>query len=122
MELSGTQKGLGAVNSEAEKKVRGVFGVWRVLQELKKEYPKGTFMLVDSSAPFDILVVDKEGGNIVAVEVKASRPSSRASRKLSHAQRELKDLLASRSDWKAFLDKYVLYGELADGALVKRVS
>ena len=87
MELSGTQKGLGAVNSEAEKKVRGVFGVWRVLQELKKEYPKGTFMLMDSSAPFDILVVDKEGGNIVAVEVKASRPSSRAQKTKSCPKR-----------------------------------
>src|SRR2546428_12361188 len=115
-----TQSGLTAMNSEAEKRVRGVFGVWKVLQELKKEYPKGIFMLMDNSAPFDVLVIDSEGGRIVAVEVKASRSSSSANRKLSDAQRELRELLASRNGWKALLDKDVVYGEPDGSNSVKR--
>jgi hypothetical protein len=97
--------------AEARKRVRGLFGLWKTVSKLEREYPHGMIMLMDSSAPFDILVVDAEIGSIVAVEVKSAASSSRASRRLSFTQKELKKVLGSRPEWKVELVKYVVYGE-----------
>jgi len=65
--------------------------------------------------------VDGKEGTITAIEVKATRPASKANRSLSDAQKKVKLLLESREQWKARLEKYVLYGEPGKDSTVKRV-
>ncbi len=97
--------------AETKKKVRSLLGLWKTISKLETEYPDGMIMLMDSSAPFDILVIDAGLGSIIAVEVKSAASSSRASRRLSVTQKELKRVLGSRPEWKVELVKYVMYGE-----------
>jgi hypothetical protein len=108
-------------NIEIEKRLRGLYGTWKVLEVLQKEYPSGIMMLMDSSASFDILVIDHIRGEIIAVEVKATRPTSASSRSLSPSQKELKRLLESRDQWKVRMEKYVMYGDPGTEAAVKKV-
>jgi hypothetical protein len=99
------------LNDEAGKKLRGVYGMWKAHELLVKEYPRATILLMDTSASFDILVIDPSKSNLVAVEVKAPRSSSRAARRLTKAQRELKRVIESRQSWTLIHKKCVLYGE-----------
>jgi len=48
----------GNPTGETKKKVRSILGLWKTLEDLEKEYPDGMIMLMDGSAPFDILVID----------------------------------------------------------------
>ncbi len=107
-------------NIEVEKRLRSLFGLWKVREILQKEYPEGIILLMDSSASFDVLVIDEDKGEIVAVEVKATRPGS-GSRHLTSAQKRLKLLLNSKDAWKVKLEKYALYGEPGEKAIAKRV-
>jgi len=99
------------LNDEAGKKLRGVYGMWKAHELLVKEYPKAEILLMDSSASFDILVIDPSKGSLVAVEVKAPRSSSKSARRLSKAQRELKRVIESKQSWKLVHKRCVLYGE-----------
>jgi hypothetical protein len=85
--------------------------MWKAHELLVKEYPRATIRLMDTSASFDILVIDPTRSNLVAVEVKAPQSSSRASRRLTKAQRELKRVIESRQSWTLIHKKCILYGE-----------
>ena len=110
--------------SEANKKLRSLYGTWKVMEQLQRDYPSSTIILMatDSPTPFDILVVDPEKGKLVAVEVKATTPSSAASRRLSDSQKDFGRLLESRPSWKAEMKRYVLYGEPGPSCSAKEVS
>lgn len=84
------------MNDEAGKKLRGVYGIWKAHELLVKEYPQAAILLMDTSASFDILVIDPSKSKLVVVEVKAAQSSSRAARRLTKAQRELKRVIESR--------------------------
>jgi hypothetical protein len=109
-------------SAEAEKKLRSVYGVWNAFELLKDEYPGASILLMDSSASFDILVIDPIKETLVAVEVKAPRVSSRAARRLTKSQRELKRLIESKGSWKLIHRKCVIYGEPGKNALTKFVD
>jgi hypothetical protein len=98
-------------SAEAEKRLRSIYGVWNAFELLKKEYPGATILLMDPSASFDILVIDPVGDTLVAVEVKAPRASSRAARRLTKSQRQLKRVIESKGSWKLIHRKCVMYGE-----------
>ena len=57
---------------ETKKRVRSLLALWKTLENLEKEYPDGMIMLMDGSAPFDILVIDPKSGWLRAVEVKSA--------------------------------------------------
>jgi len=115
-------KELGNPTSETKKRVRSVLGLWKALEALEREYPDGMIMLMDESAPFDILVIDNKAGNLVAVEVKSAASSSSASRRLSPNQKELKLILESRLEWNVTLEKYVMYGRPGTEITVRKVA
>src|SRR2546430_17265554 len=96
-------------SDESEKKLRGVYGIWKALELLKEKYPKAAIMLMDPSAPFDILVLDPSEGNLVAVEVKAPRASSAAARHLTDSQEEMKRTIESRASWKFLHQRCIIY-------------
>ena len=98
-------------SAEAEKRLRSIYGVWNAFELLKREYPGATVLLMDPSASFDILVIDPAKDTLVAVEVKAPRASSRAARRLTKSQRELKRMIEAKGSWKLIHRKCVLYGE-----------
>ena len=98
-------------SAEAEKRLRSIYGVWNAFELLKKEYPGATIPLMDPTASFNILVIDPARDTLVAVEVKAPRASSRAARRLTKSQRELKRVIESRGSWKLIHRKCVLYVE-----------
>ncbi len=116
-----TKEGLEVSNSEVEKRLRSLIGLWKTHKQLQKDYPGSLVMLMDTPSPCDLLVVDPQGGSTVAVEVKSAKSSSAASRRLTPAQKGLRALLESRKDWKVVHNKYVLY-EGPDGKdFVKKV-
>jgi hypothetical protein len=80
---------------------------------LKNEYPSAAILLMDPSASFDMLVIDAIKDTLVAVAVKASRATSRAARRLTKSQRELKRVIESKESWKLIHRKCVIYGEPA---------
>jgi len=79
-------------------------------------------MLMDGSAPFDILVIDPKSGSLKAVEVKSAASSSSPSRSLSPNQKKLKIILESKKEWKVALDKYVMYGQPGPEVTVRKVE
>ena len=105
--------------AEAEKRLRSICGVWNAFELLKKEYPGATILLMDPSASFDILVIDPAKDTLVAVEVKAPRASSRAARRLTKSQRELKRMIESKGSWKLIHRRCVIYGEPGKDARTK---
>jgi hypothetical protein len=107
---------------ETKKRVRSVLGLWKALENLEREYPKSMIMLMDGSAPFDILVIDPKSGWLRAVEVKSAAASSSGSRSLSPNQKKLKSMFASTMEWKATFDKYVMYGEPGTGLTMRKVE
>jgi hypothetical protein len=107
---------------ETKKRVRSVLGVWKAVETLEKEYPEGIVMLMDGSAPFDVLVIDPNSGCLRAVEVKAAASSSSGSRSLSPSQKRLKKIFESKAEWKVDLDKYVMYGQPGAEVTVRKVE
>jgi len=106
---------------ETEKRLRSLFGSWLAKKELEQAFPDGLIILMDSSAPFDLLVIDGGSGRIVAVEVKATTPASKASRGLTPSQRKLKQILESKEKWEVKHEKYVLDGDPGSKASVRLV-
>ena len=111
----------GSPTLETKKRVRSVLGLWKTVENLEKEYPDGMIMVMDGSAPFDILVIDPKSGSIRAVEVKSAASSSSASRRLSPNQKVLRNILKPKLEWKVTLDKYVMYGEPRTEVTVRKV-
>ena len=109
-------------SAEAEKRLRSIYGVWNAFELLKKEYSGATILLMDPSASFDILVIDPAKDTLVAVEVKAPRASSRAARRLTKSQRELKRMIESKGSWKLIHRRCVIYGEPGKDARTKFVE
>ena len=106
---------------ETKKRVRSLLALWKTLENLEKEYPDGMIMLMDGSAPFDILVIDPKSGWLRAVEVK-SAPSSSGSRSLSANQKKVKSIFGSKAEWKVALDKYVMDGQPGTETTMRRVE
>ena len=106
---------------ESRKRVRSLLGLWRTCDELQREYPDGMIMLMDGSAPFDILLIDAGSESVVAVEVKAAASTSAAARSLSPMQKELGRILDSKLKWKVTMNKYVMYGEPGPEISVRKV-
>lgn len=94
-----------------------------MIEQLQKDYPGNTSILMatDAPTPFDILLIDPTNGKLVAVEVKATTPSSASSRRLSESQKDFGRLLESRPSWKVELKRYVLYGEPGPSCFAKEV-
>jgi len=112
----------GNPTGETKERVRSLLGLWKTVESLEKEYPDGMVILMDGSAPFDILVIDPKSGCLKAVEVKSATSSSSASRSLSPNQKKLKIIFESKIEWKIALDKYVMYGEPGPEVTVRKVE